>query len=405
MTLQPRVARCFAGSRPRGSRTLLRGRGSFTPRAHAQADAGTALKCPCGQWRVSPGQTGAGSVRKIEAVVGDGAGFTTKDTAERAARRDLPRGVEPSGKKDPQVSLVEGCAAEVAESAVGQPLEALLESAWDLRLSAFGRDIEWVSPVRTAVLSVTGKSCALACAHCGGRYLEHMLPVQRWRELDASNVKSCLVSGGCNARGRVPVTDHLGIVAELASRWPLNLHLGLASDEDVARIARFSPIVSFDLLVDDATIRDVYGLDVPGEEFIASYEMLRRHVRVVPHICIGIRGGRIAGETDALRALVRSGADAIIFIVFTPTPSTRYAACSPPEPEEAARIVAAARVMFPTTPLYLGCMRPKGAYRDALDSLALRAGINRIVSPSRRAREEAKALGLVATWREECCAF
>lgn len=294
---------------------------------------------------------------------------------------------------------------EKAESAARQPLEVALESAWDLRLSAFGRDVEWVSPVRTAVLSVTGKACSLACAHCGGRYLEHMLPVHRWRELDAENVRSCLVSGGCDPRGRVPVTDHLGIVAELASRWPLNLHLGLVSEEDVAGIAPFSPVVSFDLVVDDATIRDVYGLDVPGEQFLATYEMLRRHVRVVPHICIGIRGGRVSGEMGALRALVHSGADAIIFIVFTPTPGTRYAACSPPEPEEAARIIAAARVMFPTTPLYLGCVRPRDGYRDALDSLALRAGVNRIVSPSRRAREAAKALGLEATWREECCAF
>ncbi|MGE5572537.1 MAG: radical SAM protein [Bacteroidota bacterium] len=290
------------------------------------------------------------------------------------------------------------------------PLEALLGRAWDLRRSAFGGGIEWVNPVRTAVLSVTGNTCALGCAHCGGHYLKHMLPIERWRELvsakdGADRVSSYLVSGGCDERGRVPVAAHIGTVRELASRWRLNLHLGLADECEVAELAPLRPVVSFDLVADDATIREVYGLDASAEDFISTYAMLRRHVRVVPHICIGLRGGGPSGEFEALRALERLGAEALIFIVFTPTPGTRYASRTPPDPREAARIIARARVMLPTTPIYLGCMRPRGAYRDILDTLAIRAGVNRIVVPSPRAREAAEALGLSATWREECCAF
>lgn len=345
------------------------------------------------------------AVEKVKIVTDNVAAPAGTEAAGGPSSAGMPSGDPGSDGKGARPSPRETCAAEAGKSTARQPLDELLGSAWDVRRSAFGDEIGWVNPVRTAALSVTGAACALACAHCGGHYLEHMLPVQRWRELDASYVKSCLVSGGCDPCGRVPVADHLDVVGELASRWRLNLHLGLVSEEDVARIVPFSPVVSFDLAVDDRTIREVYGLDASGQEFLATYEMLRRHVRVVPHICIGIRGGRPSGEVEALRALAHLGADAIVFIVFTPTPGTRYAACSPPEPEEAARIIATARMMFPSTPIYLGCMRPRGSYREALDSLALRAGVNRIVSPSHRAREGARILGLVETWREECCAF
>jgi uncharacterized radical SAM superfamily protein len=48
-------------------------------------------------------------------------------------------------------------------------------------------------------------------------------------------------------------------------------------------------------------------------------------------------------------------------------------------------------------------MRPKGTYRNLLDPLAVRAGINVIVSPSRPARELAAELGLSAHEMRECC--
>ncbi|MCR4402440.1 MAG: radical SAM protein [Firmicutes bacterium] len=285
-------------------------------------------------------------------------------------------------------------------------LEALLEKACRLRRSAFGQEIEWVNPVRTAVLSVTGGACELGCAHCGGHYLKHMIPIERWHELVcADRVSSCLVSGGCDRRGRVPVRSRIDTIRELAATYRLNLHLGLADEEDVLELAPLHPVVSFDLVADDATIREVYGLDVTARDFLAKYVMLRRHVRVVPHICIGLRGGEPSGELEALGALARVGVEAIIFIVFTPTPGTSYESREPPSPEFAARVMAQARVMFPATPIYLGCMRPRGGYRDKIDKLALRAGVNRIVAPSPAAREEAEALGLSARWREECCAF
>ena len=64
----------------------------------------------------------------------------------------------------------------------------------------------------------------------------------------------------------------------------------------------------------------------------------------------------------------------------------------------------AARLRFPTVPIHLGCMRPHGEYRERLDPLAVRAGVNVIVSPARTAVALARDLGLEVDRREECCA-
>lgn len=291
------------------------------------------------------------------------------------------------------------------KSFAAQPLESLMESAWDTRVSNFGSDIKWVNPIRTAVLSVTGTTCALKCAHCGGKYLRHMLPIERRGELDSSQISSCLVSGGCDHSGKVPVERYIHILPELSSKWRLNMHLGLASEEVISSIAPFCQVVSFDFLVDDNTIRDVYGFQASGKDFIGTYCMLRQYVKVIPHICIGLRGGQISGELDALHALTEIGADAIVFIVFIPTSGTLYENCAPPPVESVARIIATARCVFPQTPIYLGCMRPHGRYRHALDPMAIRAGVNRIVVPAQQGRAEASKLGLDASWIEECCAL
>jgi uncharacterized radical SAM superfamily protein len=95
----------------------------------------------------------------------------------------------------------------------------------------------------------------------------------------------------------------------------------------------------------------------------------------------------------------------LVFIVFIPTPGTRYADCPPPLAEEVALILAEARQRFPSIPIHLGCMRPRASYRSLLDPLAVRAGVNAIVSPSREGRAMAMALGLRAVQTRECCVF
>jgi uncharacterized radical SAM superfamily protein len=133
--------------------------------------------------------------------------------------------------------------------------------------------------------------------------------------------------------------------------------------------------------------------------------MLRRYARVVPHITIGLRGGELGHERPAMDLLARCGLDALVLIVFIPTPNTRYAGRPPPAIEQVADVIAEVRLRFPDVLLQLGCMRPRRAYRARLDPLAVRAGVNVLVSPSREGKAAAKALGLQVVETRECCVF
>jgi hypothetical protein len=183
----------------------------------------------------------------------------------------------------------------------------------------------------------------------------------------------------------------------------MNWHVGFVSEAEMKAIAPLVDVVSFDFVGDDATIREVYGIDRTVENYVETYRLLRRHSRTLPHVTVGLRGGALGHELHAFELLQDLGVDGLVVLVFVPTPGTRYADRQPPAVTAVAEILAEARLRFPEVPLYLGCMRPKGTYRSQLDPLAVRAGFNVIVSPSRPARQQAADLGLTASQIRECC--
>ena len=276
-----------------------------------------------------------------------------------------------------------------------------IQEAWRVRQANFPPTIGFDYPLRTLAVSLTGTDCELDCAHCGGHYLKSMVPV--WRA-NPQGAESCLISGGCDTKGRVPVTSHLDEVSRLRAGRIMNWHVGLIGQAEAEVIAPYVDVISFDFVGDDETIREVYGLETGVGDYVAAYELLRSYATVVPHITIGLKGGRIAGEYEAVDILEELGLEALTFIVFIPTPGTQYSDREPPRPEEVVDLLVEARLRFPGVPIQLGCMRPRGKYRDRLDPLAVRAGVNVIVSPSRGAVTVAEELGLMVERREECCA-
>jgi len=275
------------------------------------------------------------------------------------------------------------------------------ERAWRVRAANFPPVIGADYPLRTLVVSLTGDRCELDCAHCGGHYLRHMVPV--W-DADPQGATSCLISGGSDEAGRVPVTSHLDLVERLRPGRIMNWHVGLIREAEAEAISRYVDIISFDFVGDDETIAEVYGLDVRASDYAATYELLRGYATVVPHITVGLRGGSISHEYRALDTLEKLGLDGLVLLVLVPTLGTRYADCQPPAVEDAAALFVEARLRFPAVPIHLGCMRPRGEYRERLDPLAVRAGVNVIVNPSAGALSLARQMGLTLDRREECCA-
>lgn len=303
------------------------------------------------------------------------------------------------------MKVVEITGSQNNESPPEESLEELLEKAWALRQANFPPEIEINHPQKTTVISVTGHQCALNCAHCGRHYLEGMLTLEegeRRHRLEGN--KSFLISGGSTGEGKVPFYQHLDRLRQLKRQGRLNFHVGLVDEEEARALAGLADAVSFDFVVDDASIQEVFGLKRRGEDYLRSYQLLRRYTpRVIPHLLVGLYRGQIAGEYRALGYLRELGATDLVFIVFRPTPGTRYAELPPPPPAEVARLLATARLWFPTTPITLGCMRPGGTYRMELDELALRAGVNKIVNPAPELATLAAARGLRVFTGDECC--
>jgi len=279
-------------------------------------------------------------------------------------------------------------------------LQQQLDAAWRVRQAHFAPQIRFAYPLDTALISLTGNRCALQCAHCGGYYLCHMQPV--W-SAEPEGATSALISGGCDLQGRVPVTGHLERIAAIKEGRRLNWHVGLIDEQAMRVITPYVDVISFDLVGDTETIREVYGLQATPEDYVETYTMLRQYAPVIPHITVGLRGGQIGHERAAMDLLERVGLDALVLIVLIPTPGTRYAERTPPAAEEVALLLAEARQRFPEASLQLGCMRPRRSYRAQLDPLAVQAGANVIVSPAREAVAEAVARGLQVVETRECC--
>ncbi len=102
----------------------------------------------------------------------------------------------------------------------------------------------------------------------------------------------------------------------------------------------------------------------------------------MPHVIVGLNEGRLDGELEALKMISQVKPSAIVIIAFMPIHDTDMANTPPPKPVDIAKVTATARLMFPETPLILGCMRPKGAARGETDVLALKAGVDAVAFPS-----------------------
>ena len=268
----------------------------------------------------------------------------------------------------------------------------------DIYEANFGKKIEFVYPHFTKTMSLTSNECALNCAHCNKQWLKGMYSPS---EIDF-NAKSILLSGGCDFNGRVPLKENLELIRELSTKSTLIAHSGLVKDEDIEKIAPYIVSVSFNFIGDNTTIKEVYGLEKEVDDFIESYLALKKYVKVYPHITIGIHGGKIKGEKHSLSILKSLGTEAVVFNVFIPTPNTVYHDKEPPKVKETLEIIKHARLEFPNTPLFLGCMRPKGEYRGELDELVVGI-VNRIVLPSSSAVKKAEILNYEIIKLEECC--
>lgn len=274
--------------------------------------------------------------------------------------------------------------------------------------------ITFYKPAKTLSISLTGNSCSLNCAHCGGHYLSQMTDINCFvRNMEKyKSHTSLLISGGCNPFGAISLKEHLiNLKLIVDEGFKLNFHTGIADDESVHIIEELSTrskfgkefAVSYDFILDEETIRSVYGINRTGKDYFEGYNRLKSKLKVVPHVCIGLLGGKIKGEIEALETLAEDGCKKVVLIIFIPTKNTSFEKCLPPSLGEIEEVFRRGKALFPPNMVQLGCMRPVGKLRGEIDLLALECGINHIVMPSKDVVEMAQKLGLKIEYKEECC--
>ena len=160
-----------------------------------------------------------------------------------------------------------------------------------------------------------------------------------------------------------------------------------------------------DVIGSKETIKKTYNLNVTLKNYADSLKALDKSgLNFVPHVIVGLNEGKLDGELEALQMISRVKPSALVIIAFMPIHGTAMAKTSPPKPLDIAKVVSVARLMFPETPLILGCMRPKGAMRSETDVLALKAGVDAVAFPSEDAVKYAESKGGTISFSSYCCA-
>jgi len=271
------------------------------------------------------------------------------------------------------------------------------------------------SQLHFPTVSVTGTSCALDCKHCGGKVLETMQPAETPEKLLAVAAKikrlgslGCLISGGCLPDGSVPLAQFLPAIEKIKRKLGLTVlvHTGIIDSETAVALKNAGVDAALiDIIGFDETVKKVYNLNITVNDYTRSLNALQEAgLNFVPHIIVGLHDGKLRGELEALKIIASVKPSAVVVIAFMPIHGTAMAEVKPPQPAEIARVTAVARLMFPRTPLVLGCMRPKGKHRSETDVLALKAGADALAFPSEEAVRYAKAHGYKFSFSSHCCA-
>ncbi|HET9469654.1 MAG TPA: radical SAM protein [Usitatibacter sp.] len=265
--------------------------------------------------------------------------------------------------------------------------------------------------------SVTAGACGLGCDHCQAKILEPMIPAtspdmleRKVRAMVASeDLRGFLLSGGSNRRNEIPYERYMPAIERLKRDFPflkVAIHSALL-DPARARSMESAGIdtAMMDVIGAEETIREVYHLDRPVEDFEATLAALcATRMEVVPHIVIGLHYGRILGEPRALEIVARHRIHSLVLVVVMPF-YARPGTFATPRAEDAGRIFLEARRRIPERQVLLGCARPPGLHRRVTDAYAVAAGLDGIAFPADGTLAVASAIGRPVVQEHACCSM
>lgn len=265
--------------------------------------------------------------------------------------------------------------------------------------------------------SITAGACALNCDHCQKKILEPMIPATRPEMLDQKvrdlivlqGLRGFLLSGGSNRRNVINYDRYYPVIERLKRDFPhlqIAIHTALV-DEAGARRMESAGVDSamMDVIGAEETIREVYHLDRPVDDFEATLAALcATSMSVVPHIVLGLHYGRMVGEARAFEIVSRHAIDSLVLVVVMPfyaKPGTFVT----PDVHEIGAMFVESRKRIPDCKVLLGCARPPGMHKRVTDAYAVMAGLDGIAFPAEGAVAVARMTGRDFEQEHSCCSI
>jgi uncharacterized radical SAM superfamily protein len=265
--------------------------------------------------------------------------------------------------------------------------------------------------------SITAGGCALMCDHCEARILEPMIPAVKPEILDrkvrhlieTEDLSGFLLSGGSNKRNEIRYTRFYPVIEKLKRDFPqlrIAIHTALTDHAGAREMeAAGVDVAMLDIIGAEETIREVYHLDRPVDDFEATVEALcATSMQISPHIVIGLHYGRILGEENALDILSRHDTKALVLVVIMPF-YARPGTFATPDTSDVGRIFLEARRRLPDRQVLLGCARPPGMHKRVTDAYAVMAGLDGIAFPADGAVAVAGITGRPFHQAHACCSI
>lgn len=208
------------------------------------------------------------------------------------------------------------------------------------------------------------------------------------RRLRRDGAVGCLISGGFDAHGRLPIEAYLGAIRDVKRNLELiiSAHVGFADKGYAGKLAEAGiDIADVNLVADRETLIDIMNLKKRPQDAERTLRSLYDcgPPFIAPHILVGAYYGKIKGEMLALSAIDEYNPYVLIVTSLVPTERTPMESVPPPSVNDVISVLEEARRGLPKTELALGCMRPRGRYSERLERTSLERGlIDRIVLPS-----------------------
>ncbi len=265
--------------------------------------------------------------------------------------------------------------------------------------------------------SITAGACGLNCDHCQKKILEPMIPATNpamledkvRRLIDEESLNGFLLSGGSNRRNEIAYSRYMPVVEKLKREFPhlkVAVHSALL-DEPRAREMEAAGVdtVMMDVIGADETIREVYKLERPVEDFESTLSALcSTSMEVTPHIVIGLHYGRILGEARALDIVSRFDVTALVLVVIMPF-YAKPGTFATPATTEVGEVFLEARRRLADKQVLLGCARPPGMHKRVTDAYATMAGLDGIAFPADGAVAVAHTIGRPFEQAHSCCSI